>query len=36
MNALKLHERPLKVSQAEQQRMIATATGNYKRGNEKL
>jgi hypothetical protein len=36
MPALKLHERLMKVSEAEQQRMMAAATGNYKRGNEKL
>jgi len=35
-DALKLHDRLITVPEDEQQRMMAAATGNYKRGNEKL
>jgi hypothetical protein len=35
MAALKLIEKLQNVSEVEQQRLMAAATGNYKRGNEK-
>ncbi|MFT7090764.1 MAG: hypothetical protein ACJAXW_001513 [Candidatus Azotimanducaceae bacterium] len=35
-DALKLHEKLIMAPEDEQQRMMASATSNYKRGNEKL